>query len=515
MDFKDKYISWTSLTKLSLHQIKQNIKFVGGKHDFLVNHKPDYLIVGSDELNSWRYKKLSSSTKTTIIEEDDFIIFVSNMKPKQLLSDCLKPKKISDVIGHPTTIESLKNWLVCEKRDLNGVLLTGPPGIGKTTIAHLIPKKLGFNVEEFNASDARSASAIKELFSNCKKTHALQKLCIVMDEIDGMSSGDKGGIVELANIIKTSSIPFICIANERSSKKIKPILNVTLDLKMNRPNKTSIATSLKKKLDVSGYSYSVEELESLCEKNGNDIRSILNNIEFNSKSNKDQNHLLDPFSATYKLFNNKTDLQTKEMSVYFDFSLVPLMAYEIYPSTVKDSKKSLEELWKASDSLSTFDLFDSRIHRKQEWELMPSAVQSVVQTASIASGPTPYQMFPTYLGKMSKRNKHKRELNEISNYIGTTTNNLVLESIDLLNYKLFEPLKNPSNIPLVIKDLDSLHLTRDHLFETLNECSFVDYSKYIDTKTKTAFTREYNKTYSKSVGKDDVAYVGSESDSDD
>ena len=40
------------------------------------------------------------------------------------------------------------------------VLISGPPGIGKTSAAHLVAKSLGFDIIERNASDVRSKSLL-------------------------------------------------------------------------------------------------------------------------------------------------------------------------------------------------------------------------------------------------------------------------------------------------------------------------------------------------------------------
>jgi replication factor C subunit 1 len=515
MDFKNKFVSWSKLETLSLQNIKQYLKAIEGRPDPFVKHNPSYIIVGktcyeSEDFDSWRLKHIPSDCE--IISESDFLEHCSNLEPKQLLTDCLKPKTIKEVIGHQKLIEDIISWFNKKDRGHNGILLAGPPGIGKTTIAHLIPQSLGYQVQEFNASDCRSALAIKMIFSNIKKTKSLEKLCIVMDEIDGMSSGDRGGLVELANVIKTSCIPFICIANDHTNPKLKPIKSAVLEYKVDRPNKITIANSLKRKLDIidSSNTYTIPMLEELCEKNGNDIRAIINYVEFNkillsssnttsiSATNKDPKHFLNIFSATRKLMYSKDDLYKKADYVSFDNSIIPLMVHEVYLSSADESKKSLSDVWKASDALSTFDMYDSYIHKKQQWGLLPSAINSVVETALYASGPTPQQMFPSFLGKTSKRNKHKRMLNEMASSLHQSRSQLVLESMDLLNKKLFDPLKDPKNISIVISDLDSMKLTREDLFETLAECSFIDYSKEIDGKTKAAFTREYNKTHTKS-----------------
>lgn len=92
-------------------------------------------------------------------------------------------------------------------------LLLGPPGVGKTTTAHLVCKELGFQVIEFNASDTRSKKSLQEnvstLLGNTTVTQFYRpeagaadaavgrKQALVMDEVDGMSSQDRGGLQQL------------------------------------------------------------------------------------------------------------------------------------------------------------------------------------------------------------------------------------------------------------------------------------------------------------------------------
>ncbi|KAL3518671.1 hypothetical protein ACH5RR_021260 [Cinchona calisaya] len=112
------------------------------------------------------------------------------------------------------------------------VLLSGTPGIGKTTSGKLVGQMLGFKTIEVNASDNRgkadakiekgiggsTANSIKELLSD-------PKTVLIMDEVDGMSAGDRGGVVDLIASIKISKIPIICICNDRYSQKLKSLVN--------------------------------------------------------------------------------------------------------------------------------------------------------------------------------------------------------------------------------------------------------------------------------------------------
>ena len=61
-----------------------------------------------------------------------------------------------------------------------------------------------------------------------------------MDEIDGMSAGDRGGIAELIACIKISKIPIICICNDQYSQKLKSLLSYCLLLKFEKPSKQQV-----------------------------------------------------------------------------------------------------------------------------------------------------------------------------------------------------------------------------------------------------------------------------------
>ncbi|WRX12715.1 BRCT domain - like 6 [Theobroma cacao] len=151
------------------------------------------------------------------------------------------------------------------------VLLSGTPGIGKTTSAKLVSQMLGFQTIEVelhcpklksadvypvNASDSRgkadakiskgiggsNANSIKELVSNealsvnmDRSKHV--KTVLIMDEVDGMSAGDRGGIADLIASIKISKIPIICICNDRYSQKLKSLVNYCLLLSFRKPTK--------------------------------------------------------------------------------------------------------------------------------------------------------------------------------------------------------------------------------------------------------------------------------------
>lgn len=84
-------------------------------------------------------------------------------------------------------------------------MISGPPGIGKSSSVRIIAKELGFSILEFNASDNRSKKTIESLLKDSSTSTSItryhennlafkNKSVIIMDEVDGVSANDRGGL---------------------------------------------------------------------------------------------------------------------------------------------------------------------------------------------------------------------------------------------------------------------------------------------------------------------------------
>ena len=133
-----------------------------------------------------------------------------------------------------------------------GIYIYGAPGCGKTHFIMNLLKSLDYDIIKYDAGDVRNKSLIDTITSNnVSNRNVLQmmskkvkKIAIVMDEIDGMNNGDKGGITALIKIIRQKKTkkqrlenktmnPIICIGNYYIDKKIKELMKVcnTFELK--------------------------------------------------------------------------------------------------------------------------------------------------------------------------------------------------------------------------------------------------------------------------------------------
>jgi replication factor C subunit 1 len=243
-------------------------------------------------------------------------------------------------------------------------------------------------------------------------------------------------------------------------------------------------------------------VEDMCERNGNDIRSILNSLQFSSDtfgcaSEKDESLRMDPFSATGRLFGTAATLADRETAAFVDHSFVPLMVHEAYLGAADKCRggkdTSLEAAAKAADRLGDWDILDQRIHRTQAWGLLPAAMMSVVGAAKAANGPPPYQIFPQWLGKQSKRGKHTRLLRDMQGRMHVGDPGLI-DSRCALRATLFA---KDATIPNICDTLAELGMTRDDMLETLVETTFKgdEAEVAMETKKKSALTREWKKRH--------------------
>ena len=153
-----------------------------------------------------------------------------------------------------------------------GIYIYGSPGSGKTWFVRKILEKLNYDIISYDAGDIRNKTIIemitkhnmsdKNVISMFQKE--VKKIVIIMDEIDGMNSGDKGGINALLKLIRpkktkkqkkenTTMVPIIAIGNYHIDKKIKELMKVcnTIELKTpNHPQMKHLLQLLMPKLDT-------------------------------------------------------------------------------------------------------------------------------------------------------------------------------------------------------------------------------------------------------------------------
>ena len=377
------------------------------------------------------------------------------------------PTATSMICGNKGHVEKLQAWLRAwpinvkskfKKPGKEGwgmfraMILHGPPGIGKTTAAHLAAKLEGYDIRESNASDTRSKKLVETGLKGVLDTTSLlgyfagdgkkveaekKRLVLIMDEVDGMSAGDRGGVGALAAVCRKTNIPIILICNDRRLPKMKPFDHVAFDLPFRRPTVDQIRQRImticfREKLKVPP-----NVVNALIEGSHADIRQVINMLstakldqdamDFDSgkemSKSWEKHVILKPWDIVSKILGgglfapNSTTTLNDKIELYFnDHEFSSLMLQENYLGTnpmlsntysgKEKNLKMLELTDRAAESISDGDLVDRMIHgSQQQWALMPThAVFSFVRPASFVAGSQAGSQtrFTSWLGNNSK-----------------------------------------------------------------------------------------------------------------
>ncbi len=307
-----------------------------------------------------------------------------------------RPRRLSEIVdieeAKRRVVEWIKQWLSGKIPEKKAILLVGPPGVGKTTLAHAVANEFGLEVLELNASDVRTGERLRQIIGKAMREASLfgfRGRLILLDEVDGLHAReDAGGLSAIIELVQETRWPIIMTANNPWDPKFKQLREIAEVIQIRPLSEDDIVLVLRRICNAEGIKCEEDALRLIAKASGGDLRAAINDLQSVAQGKKvltkedvlrlsDRAHQYDMYRILDKAFRIRRMDEVRQITFLpsFDWELFfpwasenVAIVYEKYPTAMAD----------AYDNLSMADVFRGRILRTQEWELMPYMTELMV-----------------------------------------------------------------------------------------------------------------------------------------
>jgi replication factor C large subunit len=337
-----------------------------------------------------------------------------------------RPRSGDEIQGHDQAVKQVREFITNYSRQKKkAILLHGPAGTGKTSLAVALAKEQDLELVEVNASDVRNKASIQETLGVAMQQKSLfggDKL-ILFDEVDGLSgTKDRGGISAFTDLLKKSPYPVILTANNPWDKKFNTLRKHSQLIELKTLSYRSVLAVLKKVCEEEQIDADEEALKALARRAGGDIRGALTDLQTlsaNKEFTKQDLEVLgvrrqaeSTFQALQRILKGSDPQLARQAVDAVDENIDELMLW-IDENVPREYTKP-NDLVRAMDALSRADIHKGRIMRWQHWRFLVYQIDEMTAGVALAkdekySGFTKYQRSrrPLQYWRASSANKKK------------------------------------------------------------------------------------------------------------
>lgn len=309
-----------------------------------------------------------------------------------------RPRKYEDIIGQEKAIDGIKNF-IREFPKKKALILHGQAGTGKTSIVHAAAKENNLEILELNSSDLRNKQKLEETLAPATIQKSLFKKgkILLMDEVDGVTGTDKGGIPELVRLIHETKFPIIMTCNDVWQSKLAPVRARSKVIELKPLDIGTIVSILARVAEKEDLNKDPKYLKLIAIKSQGDLRAALNDLQSYSSikdmaidTEEKRNVEQSIFNILRRLFKERSPFLDLFDSTSLSIDEILLWIEENIPKEYKN-----DALVKAYYSLGNADIFRGRIYKNQYYRFL--VYQNIFQSAGISfAKPSPLYGFTPY-----------------------------------------------------------------------------------------------------------------------